>query len=387
LVAACGGDDAGPPVMVRDSAGVEIVHNRAGAWGGGSGWRISAEPDLSLGVVDGPDELQFTEVRNAFALDDGRIVIANRRHPPELRVFAPDGQHLVSMGGAGDGPGEFGFIQWAESYGDTITAFDAGAMRLTTFTADGHFVETVMVGGPALRPHEHVVWGRLGGSGLLTSDNRIVPPDVRGRGRADFTLLRFTPDRAASDTLLALPGWEYDAPRPQEARPLHFGLRAVFLAHGDRLYVGAGDAFRIDVHNLDGRHLRSIRMDLPRRPVHERDLDALFAERLERARNDEEAQRMREGLAALPVADLMPAHGSLLIVDRTGHLWVQGAPAPTDPVRPWHVFDPDGRYLGPVELPARLRVTDIGDRTLLGVWRDEYGVESVRRYAIVKDDA
>jgi hypothetical protein len=51
------------------------------------------------------------------------------------------------------------------------------------------------------------------------------------------------------------------------------------------------------------------------------------------------------------------------------------------------VFDPDGRYLGPVELPARLRVTDIGDRTLLGVWRDEYGVESVRRYAIVKDDA
>ena len=48
------------------------------------------------------------------------------------------------------------------------------------------------------------------------------------------------------------------------------------------------------------------------------------------------------------------------------------------------MFDPRGVMLGSVYLPEGLRVTQIGDDFVLGIWQDEPGVESVRQYALTK---
>ena len=48
------------------------------------------------------------------------------------------------------------------------------------------------------------------------------------------------------------------------------------------------------------------------------------------------------------------------------------------------VFDPGGRWLGVVELPTRLVPTEIGDGYVLGVWIDAFGVQTVRRYPLIK---
>jgi hypothetical protein len=384
-LAGCGAEGAAPPVVVRDSAGITIVHSSGPAWSDGAGWRLSAAPTLEIGMLDGPPEQQFTQIRSAFFLDDGRIVAANMRHPPEVRVFSPDGQHLVSMGGAGEGPGEFGSIMWAHLAGDSIVIFDMGRRRLTFFGLDGALSATVPVQVAMTQPMEIVFWTRLGDGSLLGQDNRIVPADARGRGRAATTLLRFAPDGSATDTVATIPGFEYDIPQPGQGGPVRFGLRTSFLAAGDRLYVGAGDAFRIDVQDLHGRLLRSIRLDHVRRPVRDADLEAQLAAQLERARSDDERARIRQSFAALSRSELMPAHGSAMLLDAVDHLWVEGYHAPTDSGRQWHVFDPDGRYLGEVEVPGELRVVDVAADQVLGIWRDDLDVESIRRYRLIKD--
>lgn len=50
----------------------------------------------------------------------------------------------------------------------------------------------------------------------------------------------------------------------------------------------------------------------------------------------------------------------------------------------WNVFSPAGELLGPVDLPARLEVFEIGSDYVLGHWLDELEVEHVRRYALIK---
>ncbi|NIY09436.1 MAG: hypothetical protein GWN02_14640 [Gemmatimonadetes bacterium] len=57
---------------------------------------------------------------------------------------------------------------------------------------------------------------------------------------------------------------------------------------------------------------------------------------------------------------------------------------PGDTARVWTVFDPDGRWLGDVVVPTELRVTDVGEDYVLGVWRDADGVQTIRSFELVK---
>lgn len=97
VVAACGaGDRADTAPVVRDSAGITIVENSAPAWRPGEGWRIAAEPEVEIGVLEGEAPYQLYRVRDAVRLPDGRIVIANGGSN-ELRYFAPDGRWLGTV--------------------------------------------------------------------------------------------------------------------------------------------------------------------------------------------------------------------------------------------------------------------------------------------------
>jgi hypothetical protein len=48
------------------------------------------------------------------------------------------------------------------------------------------------------------------------------------------------------------------------------------------------------------------------------------------------------------------------------------------------VFDPDGRWLGEVEMPSRFYPWDFGEDWLLGVETDDLGVEYVVLYSLNK---
>lgn len=48
------------------------------------------------------------------------------------------------------------------------------------------------------------------------------------------------------------------------------------------------------------------------------------------------------------------------------------------------VFDPTGRLTGRFTLPVPLQVLEIGQDYLLGLFRDEMGVESLRVYGLTR---
>ena len=48
----------------------------------------------------------------------------------------------------------------------------------------------------------------------------------------------------------------------------------------------------------------------------------------------------------------------------------------------WEVFSPDGTWLGQVFLPGRFSVMEVGTDYVLGVHRDDLGVESVQILAL-----
>jgi len=90
-------------------------------------------------------------------------------------------------------------------------------------------------------------------------------------------------------------------------------------------------------------------------------------------------------LERLPVPDSTPAI-STLHVDQRGYLWIGrwwGSGADGEPV--YDVFDTNGRWLGPVVIPAALgRILSIGDDRLLTRMIDQAGVQSVGVYRLRK---
>jgi hypothetical protein len=69
-------------------------------------------------------------------------------------------------------------------------------------------------------------------------------------------------------------------------------------------------------------------------------------------------------------------------VDAEGNLWVQEWKVVPYERRRFSIFDPDGRLVAAVTTPEGLRITDIGADYVLGVWRDENGVEFVRLHTL-----
>ena len=188
----------------RDSAGVEIVENPGAVWTDATAWRLSDEPRLRIGTFDGAPELQLYQVAAGLLLDDGRVVVANSGSQ-ELRFYTPGGQHLVSHGGDGEGPGEFRTISRAQRLGgDTIRVYDFRTRRLFDLTPEG-FIASI-----TLRPPEGaravsylgtaadgsmlaqaLVTPDLGEIGMATPSRRSV-----GTGRTKPTARRASRSRA-----------------------------------------------------------------------------------------------------------------------------------------------------------------------------------------------
>lgn len=100
------------------------------------------------------------------------------------------------------------------------------------------------------------------------------------------------------------------------------------------------------------------------------------------------------GQLDLPAVDVLPATGRIF-ASHDGALWVERPDLVRDPVRLewsvgesqptyWDVFDAEGRLRGTAELPARfgIRALSAGGREVIGVLRDDVGVEYVVRYAV-----
>lgn len=91
---------------------------------------------LSVGALEGDVDDVFGQVTDVAALQGGRFVALDNRLQV-LRLYSRDGELLSGAGRAGQGPGEFRWVESVAASGDLISVLDRGNARLTLFALDG----------------------------------------------------------------------------------------------------------------------------------------------------------------------------------------------------------------------------------------------------------
>lgn len=385
VLAGCGDGGRPPPWTVRDSAGVEVVESVRPAWGDGEARRVAAEPVFRVGAVEGDAEELLSEVVGAVRLADGTVAVADAAQ--EVRFFGPGGDHVRSVGGPGEGPGEFtGLAALGRHPGGGVWAWDFSLRRVTRITGDGEIrgVVTLDPEPPVLSPvgvlpDGTFVFKQLWGASATAAATRT------GLRRDAVAVVRVDASGALLDTVALVPGREVhigeeDGRGVMTTPP--FGRNAVGTVRAGRVVVGSQETFEVRELAPDGALRRILR--IPSRDVRLDPGDArrLLDERVEAAPPDRRAA-VRRSLGAIPLPESRPAYGGLL-ADREGNLWVsEWAPFPRVPGR-WTVFGPAGRWLGDVEMPPGFQPTDIGDDWILGVSRDAMDVEYVVAFPLLE---
>jgi hypothetical protein len=381
------------PVVTRDSAGVAVTLSNLPAWDVDDAWRVNtAEPRLVVGGLVGQRPYEFTTVGDARLLNGGQLLVTHCSNPPELRLYGADGGFIRHLGGQGSGPGQCNFILHSWMAADTAILYDPSLARITSFPLAGGPPTVLDLDAAGLGDVEESapLWiSRFGDGTLLGRPNR-PDPVVNGRSRAPFHYVRLDPGTMTVDTLARARGTEHIVDGlgtpSEDSRSVLFSPFTHGLAHGDRLYLADSESFWIDVRDVNGALVR--RFGRAWQPVTiDRRFRRVYQEQQLDAAPTSRRAAVRREMARAVFADHFPAHEGDLVLDPAGNLWVVHLRVPGEDDRAWSVFDPEGRWLGEVRVPAALRVTDIGDDYILGVWQDPDGVQTIRRFDLVKPGA
>ena len=367
-------------VSVTDSAGVRIVESTAPAWPAGGGWSVGTEPLVTIGEVSGDPDYLLERVSHALRLQDGTIVIADRG-PTELRLFDAAGVFIRSLGGRGEGPGEFAMLSEVWARGDTVLASDGFQSRISVFGRGGNVLETIRVevaqGRGYRTPHTQFGDGAIlvlnapsGGVGIGGGD--VIPGAV-------WRLDRYSRAGRFMNEISSVqesPRWEhgiYELP-PGLYLPFSLGL-PLYAASGDHVYTAGVTEAGIQRWKSDGELSHVVRW-----PIRERRVSSQDRRRWREANSTAPegyspaawARYVRE----IPFPERMPLFERLL-VDEQGNVWAKRFSPSWEGDSSWYVFDGQGAWLGEVSTPPGLQIFEIGADYVLGLRRDELGVPFV----------
>jgi hypothetical protein len=386
LLAACGANGSSRSgVSVTDSAGVRIVTSTRPVWAAGQEWRLGAAPALTIGEQEGAPGQEFTRIRRTFTLPDGRIVAVNQSRPPEIRLFDAQGQYQSTIGKTGEGPGEFRYV-WDAWFAppDTIIVFDAGLSRMTYFDLAGTPARMVTFEQRGSAGIASLPFARFADGSFLLRRNRFIDASVTGNGRTVVPSLRGSADGTVLDTLGMFPDADYVTVPDVGTTLPRFARFAVYYVHGNSYWRGMGDDFTVDEYDVSGRHLRSLRRTWTPRPATDELVERLHAHALAAVTEQRARDFVERDYTNTPRLETLPAYGPQWLVDGEDNLWVQDYVTVVDSVTGWTVFDREGAWLGVLHWPTAFRPEEIGADYVLGVYRNQDDVESVRRYPLIK---
>jgi len=387
---------------VTDSAGVTIVENSAPAWNDGESWRVVEPPLVEIGVANGEEPYQLFGVRDVARMSDGRIVVVNEGSQ-EIRIFDRQGKHLQSLGGQGDGPGEFVNLDYAALLpGDSILAYNRVPVRVALFGPDGSLVRTTQIPYPDEPGFMDLeVVGRLENGPLVMYRSRdyFSVEYEDGLNRFAMALRRLRPWTGELDSIGSVPGTEvmiWHTERGNRLTLLPFGRSPSIAVRGSRIYLTLDNDFSFNVLDSSGSVTRIVRAVADRRPIGQTEteqyVDYLIRLRRYSESDDARVSELRRSVLEMPIPDAFPPLWGLEL-DALGNVWVGEYTWPRDQSPRYAVFSSEGRMLGQVTLPAGLKRgatsladprIDIGADYVLGVWVDDEDVEYVRLYRLDK---
>ncbi len=379
LLSACAQPVPFEPVSI-DSAGVQIVTTdltRSDAT-----CTFSEEPVLIIGENEEDVNQLFSSIRGMARLSDGSIAVADRA-AAEVRIYDETGQHLRSMGRAGEAPGEFSnpFVLWITE-GDTIWVGDYYPWSYNIFTAQGQLVRRMSLTPSFLNSpsaggvldngytvNARIVMARK--EDFTSQDTMIV--EVHDPGGELVGSLDRIPDRTSGMVREAENFWLY--PLFQSMAEVDALGSTIVLAHGSEP----------ELRVLDNEfNLRAIiRWFEPVRKVTSADRRAWHKDYVE-SRTRPANPQLRGFYDAMisrerPVADVFPVMSSVKI-GRDGRVWVHRYNRPRED-RGWLAFRADGEFMCHMaELPGD--PWEFGADYVLLLHVSELGVQSVRMHRL-----
>lgn len=369
----------------HDSAGIVISSSSGVAARSPLAWEVEVEPELVLGAGNSRGEY-LHRVQGVKGLPGNRVLVVDGGSQ-ELRFYDAEGRLVKRAGGSGEGPGEFRDPVLVPLFGkDSLLLFDKMIPRFQVLAEDGAY-------GRGIRHVRGWPSGRvppLGAKGdrvlFRGSGSRAHQSDRPREGLVINDRWYFWYDPFSGDTI-HLAVFQFDS---YQTREVHVAVpfRALPSATVGRwgALVTDGRAPEIRVYDTEGHLVRVFRVEEARRPVTRAMLDRRFE--IESAGYPPESPMSRQAYVTelygpVPVPDSLPVFQTLM-VDELGWLWA--GVYDFDPARPreWVVFDEEGRAHGTVRTPPGLEVQWIGRDAILGVWKDEFGVEYVHRHRLTR---
>lgn len=355
--------------------------------------RLSIEPVLSVGSLDGPDELLFGDINGGARLADGSVVLSDRQNF-RVQRFSAEGEHLWSRGREGEGPGEFEYVQIPEGCvgGQSIIVYDIWSTRVYVYDYEGNLVDEYrfLYNGLPLRNFACAPNGRLAftGNSVRMGEEEVEPGELH---RVPLSLgFAGMGDTAATTLRERIPGREQRSLGGGDAMPGSIWSHDVALAAiNDGVWLGTSDGYEIELIDWTGTTSGRILWDGPDLTVTPQDVDRYRDALEESYRNDDDpGWRARfESTWAWQsdiVPEVFPAFHRLMVGD-DGVLWVHDY-IRTGERSEWLAFDSEGRWLRTLVLPARTYLLDIGSDWALVRTRDELGVQRVEVRTLVEGE-
>ncbi|UCF20538.1 MAG: 6-bladed beta-propeller [Gemmatimonadota bacterium] len=357
-----------------------IVHTISGSmWG----QPREMEAVLSIGVLDGAEELMFGSLQQ-IAVDDDGSIYAFDGQVPALRRFDAAGAYVGTIGRDGAGPGEYqSFATGLAIRSDgKMVLLDPQNTRINVYEPDGtHFAHWPVQGGFFSR------------QGLVVdAEDHTYVQILTGTFASDEPLptgyLHLSANGATIDTIVPprFPG----EPKAATFRP--FGPSKVLgMTPFGHLIVGMNDDYRFDIRSPDGT---VVRVERDYEPVallsdEKADWQAIY---------DwfDENQPFGE-IGSVP--DYKPPYAQFLSA-QDGRIWVrrraegykeeeeeepQSEESNQPPPMNWEeqsiydVFELDGTYLGEVRFPLRASPLFVRADTAWGVYRGEFDEQYIAK--------
>ncbi len=340
LLVGCAGDSI-PPVAstpIDTVNGIPVVRNGpTPLWDEGEAW--SMVETHRLGGVDVPEAEMFGGLLGVGLGPTGRLFVMDAMSS-DVRVFAPDGAFIRTLGGPGEGPGELSSpVSMGWDGQDRLWVSNAFDGRYTVFDSAGAFVKTVQTTrGRAISRFVFPMW----------FDGRGTFLDHTVRDRTTWFIRRDTAGLSV-DTAAALP-WPDRGPVPE-------GVVFVTLPQEAKTALGSFLPRQLWALGPDGSiwEAESDELRLVQRSPAGDTLRIIETSHRARAFTPEEQAVVDAARRDLDSAiDLKPRILTALFVLPDGHVLAHLNGELSTPSDSVDVFDPEGRWLGSMAMPGAL---------------------------------
>lgn len=340
-------------------------------------WRISSAPTLSLGQADGPVEELFVNVLGAVHLADGRIAVVDAGRAM-VSFFDSNGEHVRSVGGEGDGPGDLRFpmLLPAASYDSLVVM---GTSRISVVGLDGSVRAAGSYAPPdlprAVLP-DGLVYQRFPYLG--------VRPAVSGPRPTDPEIGILDANTGAREVLAEYRYTSYyidvsDRGQASYLMPLHAELSLAPMLDGGLAVVVANEGM-LRVLRASDRESSSFALPISPIEVTRADVERAIADRLE------QSPRLERVLRDMPFPDRFPFVESL-VPDGAGGVWARLHPEHARRLGGnWMALSPSGDALAVINVPENFDLFQVGHDFVMGTSRDEWRVQRVHRYELSRTD-